>query len=300
MIPAVLDAVWGFIAFAAVLTVTVLTRQNQDVRPFAMAVYVAFFAAAFHRARAGRSKVWLTPILVAFGGIVPVVIMNLSRIAFTAGAFISSFLIMSVCAAVIGAGTRLLYARSRNMYAGMLGGLSIATALAIVLLAIPRWEENAAYQEVDAEVKPFSVETLTGKEISSDGWKGHVVVLSFWATWCTPCQAELPQIAALQKRYSDNPNILVYALDSGNHGDTPSKAQAFLSRKGLTINPAIDTFGLSSEADVWGPAANSLGVQQLPALFILDRSGRLRVIHRGYDLSEPLADSLARRIDELL
>ena len=298
MVPVVLDVVWGLIAFAAVLAVTVLTRQNQDIRPVTLAVYVAFFAAAFFRTRPQRDRVWLTPVTVAFGGIAPVITMNLLGVAFTAHTFIASFLLMSICAAVLGAGIRLLYARSEILYAAVLGGLSAAVAVAVIFVAIPRWEENAAYQEVDQAVEPFSIETLTGKHISSGDWKGHIVVLSFWATWCTPCQAELPEIGALQARYSGNRNVLIYALDSGNDGDTASKAQAFLSKRNFSVNSAIDSF--TSDRHIWGLAAKSLRVTSLPALYILDRSGRLRVIHLGYDSSEHLADSLSRRIEQLL
>jgi hypothetical protein len=66
------------------------------------------------------------------------------------------------------------------------------------------------------------------------------------------------------------------------------------------LNPAIDSFGVTPDEDSWGPAAKSLGVTSLPALYILDRSGRLRIIHLGYDSSEQLSKSLSRRIDELL
>jgi thiol-disulfide isomerase/thioredoxin len=297
---AILDLVWGLIAFAAVLAVSVLTRQHQDIRSFVLATCVAFFAAAFHRAKARRGRRWLTVLLVALGGIVPVVTMNRLGIAFTARPFIFSFLLMSVCAAVVGVGIRWLNTRAGTRYAAALGCLSIIAVLAAVFVAIPHWIESGAYRNVNQEITPFYTETLTGKKLSSDDWKGHVVVLSFWATWCTPCQAELPEIAALQAKYHDNPNVLIFALDSGNHGETPAKAQAYLAKRKLMLNPAIDSFGVAPDEDAWGPAAKSLSVTSLPALYILDRSGRLRVIHLDYDSSEHLADSLSHQIDELL
>ncbi|MFZ0913317.1 MAG: TlpA disulfide reductase family protein [Candidatus Korobacteraceae bacterium] len=185
-------------------------------------------------------------------------------------------------------------------YAAALGCLSIIAVLAAVFVAIPHWIESGAYRNVNQEITPFYIETLTGKNLSSEDWKGHVVVLSFWATWCTPCQAELPEIAALQAKYRDNPNVLIFALDSGNHGETPAKARAYLTKRKLMLNPAIDSFGVAPDEDSWGPAAKSLSVTSLPALYILDRSGRLRVIHLGYDSSEHLVDSLSDQIDELL
>ena len=297
---AVLDLVWGFIAFAVVLAVSFITREHQDIRSFLLATCIAFFVAALLRANPRRRRPWLTVLLVALGGIAPVVTMNQLGIAFTAQPFIVSFLLMSISASILGMGIRWLNTRAGTRYAAALGCLSAVAMLATVFVAIPRWIENGAYRSVNQELSPFSVETLTGKKLNSEDWKGRVIVLSFWATWCTPCQTELPEIAALHAKYRDNPNVVIFALNSGNHGETPAKAQAYLTRRNLMLNPAIDSFGVAPDEDSWGPAAKSLGVTSLPALYILDRSGRLRVIHLGYDSSEHLTESLSHRIDELL
>jgi thiol-disulfide isomerase/thioredoxin len=297
---AILDLVWGFIAFAVVLAVSFITREHQDIRSFLAATCVAFFVAALLRANPRRGRLGLTVLLVALGGIVPVVTMNRLGIAFTGRPFIVSFLLMSVCAAILGMGIRWLNARAGIRYAAAVGCLSAGVILAAVFVAVPRWMESGAYRSVNQEMSPFSAETLSGQKLSSEDWKGRVVVLSFWAIWCTPCQSELPEIAALQARYRDNPNVLIIALNSGNHGETSAKAQAYLTKRNLTLNSAIDSFGVAPGEDSWGPAAKSLGVTNLPALYIVDRSGRVRIIHVGYDSSEQLSKSLSRRIDELL
>jgi thiol-disulfide isomerase/thioredoxin len=297
---AVLDLVWGLIAFAALLAVSFLTRQQQDIRPALLMTCVAFFAAAFYRAVPGRKRLWLTTLLVALGGVVPVIAMNQLEIAFTDRLFIVSFLLMSVGAAGLGVGIRRLSVQRGLWYGAALGCFTIIGVLIAVFVAIPRLIERDAYQGVSQVMTPFDIKTLSGRDLSSEGWKGRVVVLSFWATWCTPCQAELPEIAAVQARYHDNPNVVIFALNSGNHGETPAKAKAYLNERKLMVNPAIDSFGVAPDEDTWGPAAKSLRVTSIPALFILDRSGRLRVIHLGYDSSERLAESLSRQIDKLL
>jgi hypothetical protein len=73
---AVLDLVWGFIAFAVVLAVSFITREHQDIRSFLLATCIAFIVAALLRANPRRGRLWLTVLLVALGGIAPVVIMN--------------------------------------------------------------------------------------------------------------------------------------------------------------------------------------------------------------------------------
>jgi thiol-disulfide isomerase/thioredoxin len=297
---AVFDLISGFIAFVVVLAVSFITREHQDIRSFLLATCLAFFVAALLRAKPRRGRLWLTGLLVAGCGIAPLVTMNRLGIAFTDRIFFVSFLVMSVCAAILGIGIRWLNAQAGTRYATALGCLSTVAILAAVFVVIPRWMENDAYRRVNLEISPFYIETLNSKNLASEDWKGHVVVLSFWATWCTPCQAELPKIAALQAEYRDNPNVLIFALNSGNHGETPAKAQAYITKRNLMLNPAIDSFGVPPDEDSWGPAAKSLSVTSIPAIYILDRSGRLRVIHLGYDSSEHLTESLSRRIDELL
>jgi hypothetical protein len=78
------------------------------------------------------------------------------------------------------------------------------------------------------------------------------------------------------------------------------ESAGYLTKRKLMLNPAIDSFGVAPDEDSWGPAAKSLSVTSLPALYILDGSGRLRVIHLGYDSSEHFTDSLSHHIDELL
>jgi thiol-disulfide isomerase/thioredoxin len=147
----------------------------------------------------------------------------------------------------------------------------------------------------DREIVPFSVQTLAGTTLHSSEWKGRVVVLSFWATWCLPCHAELPEIEEVQNRYRDNRNVLFLALDSGTGGDTPDLARAYLEKSKLSLTGAIDC--VDADGNSWGPAATSLGVKSLPALYILDRSGKLRAIHVGYDASEHFVESLSREVN---
>jgi hypothetical protein len=113
-----------------------------------------------------------------------------------------------------------------------------------------------------------------------------------------PCHAELPEIEKVQNRYRENPNVVILALDSGTGGDTPETAKAYLNKNKLSLTGAIDS--VDGNGDTWGPAATSLGVKSLPALYILDRSGKLRTIHLGYDASEHFTELLSREIDWLL
>jgi thiol-disulfide isomerase/thioredoxin len=304
---AIFDVLWGFIAFAVVIVVSFF---YQDMRPFLLATCLAFFGAGFYRAgvqsigtpsSAPWKRLLQATLFVALGGILPAVIMNKLGIALTGSSFFLSLLLASLVNAVLGILFRSLISRARMKYALVFGCLWALSILAIVYKAIPDWMDSRAYVAVDRDTTPFRIQTLTGKSLASGDWKGRVVVLSFWATWCSPCHAELPEIQALQNKYRGNPNVLIFALDSATGGDTSAIAQAYLDAKKLTLTGTIDSADSGDTAgDSWGPAARSLGIKGIPALYILDRSGRLRAIHLGYDSSEHLTKTLTWQIDQLL
>jgi thiol-disulfide isomerase/thioredoxin len=68
----------------------------------------------------------------------------------------------------------------------------------------------------DAKPVPaFSVTDLSGRSMSSDEWRGKVVLVNFWATWCGPCRAEIPDLVRLQEKYRDHLVIVGVSEDEG-------------------------------------------------------------------------------------
>jgi thiol-disulfide isomerase/thioredoxin len=295
-----IDVLWGFFAFAAVIAVSYF---YQDIRPFLLATCLAFIGAGFFRAGTqmtgtGSKPLLRTALLVALGGILPAIIMNLLGIALTSSPFFVSFMLAGTLNAALGIVLRSLISRNKMKHALSLGCIWTLAILAVIYKVVPDWMDGQAYATVNQEVAPFRIQTLAGKTLASEQWKGRVVVLSLWATWCFPCHAELPEIQALQDKYRGNPKVLIFALDSATGGDTAEKAQTYLDHKKLTLTGMIDS--LRTDGESWGPAARSLGTKGIPAVYILDGSGRLRGIHLGYDSSEHLAKALSRQIDQLL
>jgi thiol-disulfide isomerase/thioredoxin len=292
------DFFFGFLAFVIVKETSHLTRQHQDIRPFVLSACLVFFCAGFYRARSISNGGVQAAFLLALGGFLPGIAINLLGMAWTAPPFLFCYLLGSSFGIAMGFVVRLLATRRKMSYALALGLISAGTTFFVVFKVIPVWMERRAYRAVDQEIVPFSVQTLAGPTLHSSEWKGRVVVLSFWATWCLPCHAELPEIEELQNRYRNNPNVVILALDSGTGGDTSDKARAYLDTNKLSLTAAIDS--VDANSDSWGPSATSLGVKSLPALYILDRSGKLRTIHLGYDASEHFTEVLSREIDRLL
>ena len=287
----------GLAALAAVIATLVAGKSHQDSRPVVIATYLAFFAAAYV-AQLGRAKpTWLGAMAVALAGVLPALVMSRLRLAMTDPLFLIIFVVTALCAVALALGVRGLKLRARPGLAIGTGGAGALAALAVAIGLVPQIVAMHAYETVDRQLAPFSVRTLDGTPVSSEAWHGRVVVLSYWATWCPPCLAELPQIDAFQRKYRDDPRVLILTINAGFAGDTAEKAKLFLQRRNLTGPTVIDDAQRAGEQH--GQAALSLGLHVVPTLFILDGAGHLVAVHKGYDTDEPIVANLSERIDRL-
>ncbi len=113
------------------------------------------------------------------------------------------------------------------------------------------------------EIIPFSFTDAGGQQVDLSKWKGRVVVLNLWATWCAPCRKEMPDLAKLQAALG-GPDFEVVALSVDRKGLEAS--QAFLKEIGVTNLAAYSE-----------PEAKSLSALQalgLPATVLIDRNGK--------------------------
>lgn len=111
--------------------------------------------------------------------------------------------------------------------------------------------------------------TLDGEEIHLHDLEGNVVFLNFWATWCVPCQEEMP---ALQTFQDEHDNVSVIAITDPALGQTEDDIRSFVETYKVTFPVA-----LTSELDLF----NQFDVLQLPLTFIVDPQGVIRYQHVG-------------------
>lgn len=168
----------------------------------------------------------------------------------------------------------------------MLGLLALGGAIVAIATAIPSLIGKSSSGGGGLPAPAFSLETPAGSTVSSVDLRGHVVVLAFWATWCTPCRQELPDLQRAYERYQDDRQAIFYAVGGPWGGDTIGKEAAFAERMDLTLPLVFDSHG----------AANALGVYALPTLVILDGDGRLRLFHDGYAASERVGSQIATEV----
>ncbi len=113
-----------------------------------------------------------------------------------------------------------LVARQRLANRALFQALVVAAvAWAALLLAggavVARFVVAAQLERMTRPIAPFTLVGSSGSELRSLDLHGRVVVLAFWATWCMPCRAELPELAALADRYRSDPRVVVWWPNTG-------------------------------------------------------------------------------------
>jgi peroxiredoxin len=279
------DFLAGLIALCLVFAWLILSGSN-NLQLFTLTTAALFLLAGVIRAADAPQNVVLKAILIGLGGIVPVAVMRAARFALTEYGYVPLFVAFSLLAAAAGGGMRYLFAHRRIWLACLLALFSFGGAAVAIVVAIPVWIASSSNEAINVPAPAFSLEIPAGKTVTSADLRGRVVVLAFWATWCTPCRQELPDLQKVYERYKHDPGTTFYAVGGPWGGDTIGNESAFAARIKVSLPLAFDRHG----------AARALGVEGFPALLILDGNGHVRLFHNGYDASEDLARQVAAEV----
>jgi thiol-disulfide isomerase/thioredoxin len=137
-----------------------------------------------------------------------------------------------------------------------------ALLLATVMAAVP-----ALAGPTPAPV--FRLDSMAGKPVSLAEYKGQVVMINFWASWCGPCREEMPILEKLHAKYKP----MGFTMIGVNVEPDSAEAAKWLKATPVTFPILFDT---KSEV------SKLYAVQSMPSTVIIDRKGNLRWLHRGY------------------
>lgn len=158
--------------------------------------------------------------------------------------------------------------------------------LAIVCFSCSKGEKGAASTENSA-APSFVLADLNNNKVSLDTYKGKVVMLEFFASWCPPCQMSAPDVKSIYEKYRGRGLVvLAVSLDGGT--EAKAAVSSFVKEFGLTYPALMDD----------GKTSKQYGVISIPTSFIIDRKGKIRNKHIG--LIPDFSNTLSKEIEALL
>ncbi len=128
---------------------------------------------------------------------------------------------------------------------------------------------SAGAVDVKEEAPDFTLKSLDGSNMRLEEYRGQVVLINFWASWCGPCRQEMPLLDRLHHRYEDTG----FAVLGVNVEGESAPAQDIVDKTNVTFPIVIDDGQKVSEM---------YNLEAMPSTFVVDRDGVVRYIHRGY------------------
>lgn len=134
----------------------------------------------------------------------------------------------------------------------------------------PETNSNASLMKIgDNKASNFTLKSTDGKEIKLSDYKGKIVILDFWATWCGPCRRGIPDLISIQKEFKNDVVVIGISLDAES---TKDDIKPFMKEMGINY-PIV--YGDDKVVTDFG------GIEAIPTSFVIDRQGNIVDQHVG-------------------
>ena len=125
----------------------------------------------------------------------------------------------------------------------------------------------------------FKIITTTGQPVTLENYRGHVLVVDFFATWCQPCRQSIPHLVEMNRKFGKQ-GLQILGLSADEDGERAVKAFA----NEYHINYPLALAGDAATAD--------FGVRSVPVMFVIDKKGVIAEVYRGF------SDEMGRRVEQ--
>jgi peroxiredoxin len=174
-------------------------------------------------------------------------------------------------------------ARQKNIFIVFLAAGIFLIGAAFVILYLPKAQEQVLvnnYSVVPVQVNyaapDLSLTDLNGQPTSLSDYRGSIVLVNNWATWCPPCQAEMPTLEKYYEQHRSD-NFVIIAIESG---ESAKDVASFIADYGLTFPVWLDAKGVALDAfKNW----------DLPSSYVIDQNGTIRLTWTG-EISRAMLD----------
>jgi thiol-disulfide isomerase/thioredoxin len=160
--------------------------------------------------------------------------------------------------------------------------LLILAAVMLAKCTFPPSEKTAIKAKVGSPAPDFALPDLNGQEVSLNNYRGKVVILDFWATWCGPCRMTMPLLEGLQKEYPDD--LVLLAINLQEPRDI---VRDYVLRQNIHSKVLLDEHG---------SVGATYGTEAIPMHILLDREGIIRHVQVGF--SPSMANQLRALIEK--
>jgi thiol-disulfide isomerase/thioredoxin len=271
----------GIGLLAAVISVGASALRSNDLRVMYGAGALALFLSAFWLQR------WKSLLLIVIAAVPALLLFGLAVLPQLPSTWPS--LLLLVLATV--AGAMLAGGNERRVPGGVLLTIAVALSGWYVARGLPNAISASLTHRVSRPAPPFAFVSLDGSPHDKASLAGKTVVLDFFATWCVPCRAELPEMAKVRSYFANDPSVVFFVVADGSGGDTPDLVRRFATQRGL---------GMPFAFDAGGKAHALFGLSGVPTLVVIDPHGQVRLLHQGYNAAETRFGATLRETLEML
>jgi peroxiredoxin len=168
-----------------------------------------------------------------------------------------------------------------------LAALLLSTGVALAAQPAPAHDAFESFTRAGQDLPSFSIKPLNGSAVATADWRGKVVLINFWATWCGPCREEMPRLEKeIWQKYKGSPDFVMLAIAREQN---ESEIAGFGKKNGFTFPLAADP-----ERKVYKQFASA----GIPRCYLIGRDGK--ILFQTLGLVPKEFDDMLRLIDQQL